>query len=106
LSKKKATNRVIELDYANKVEQSTLTSTRKPLSFKNKKDLPKAEMYVCPVWVTLSKATCLTCPICDFKEKFMKINGKLDLIFGLLLPKLKLFLTLCSRNHLNSTQVP
>ncbi len=63
-------------DYANKVEAIHAGLYKKALdAVKTKKDLPKADMYVCPVCGnTFEGSTPDKCPICATpKEKFMKI---------------------------------
>ena len=76
---KKEANKPAQLsfDYANKVEQIHANLYQKAIdSLKGKKDLPKADMYICPVCGnTFEGSTPDTCPICATpKEKFMKIN--------------------------------
>jgi rubrerythrin len=64
-------------DYANKVEQIHANFYKKALdAAKTKKDLPSAEMHVCPVCGnTFEGKTPDNCPICaTAKEKFIKIN--------------------------------
>ncbi len=64
-------------DYANKVEQIHAVLYQKALdALKNKKELPKVDMYVCPVCGnTFEGSTPDMCPICATKkEKFMKIE--------------------------------
>ena len=66
----------VSFDYANKVEQIHAALYQKALdALKNKKELPKADMYVCPVCGnTFEGTTPDVCPICATpKEKFMKI---------------------------------
>ncbi len=63
-------------DYAIKVEQIHANLYQKAIdSIKNQKDLPKADIYVCPVCGnTFEGTTPDVCPICATpKEKFMKI---------------------------------
>jgi rubrerythrin len=64
-------------DYANRVEQIHAGLYQKAIdSVKAKKDLPKAEIWVCPVCGnTFEGSAPDICPICATKkEKFMKIN--------------------------------
>ncbi len=64
-------------EYANKVEQIHANLYQKALdALKNKKELPKVDMYVCPVCGnTFEGNTPDMCPICATKkEKFMKIE--------------------------------
>jgi rubrerythrin len=64
-------------DYANKVEQIHAKLYQKAIDMvKTKKDLPQAELYVCPVCGnTFEGSTPDLCPICFTpKEKFMKIQ--------------------------------
>ena len=64
-------------DYANKVEQIHANLYQKALdALKNNKELPKVDMYVCPVCGnTFEGNTPDMCPICATKkEKFMKIE--------------------------------
>ena len=71
---KKALN---SFDYAIKVEQIHANLYQKAIdSIKNQKDLPKADIYVCPVCGnTFEGTTPDICPICaTLREKFMKIN--------------------------------
>jgi len=66
----------ISFDYANKVEEIHANLYQKALdALKNKKELPKADMYVCPVCGnTFEGITPDVCPICATqKDKFMKI---------------------------------
>ena len=66
----------ISFDYANKVEQIHANLYQKALdSLKNKMELTKTDMYVCPVCGnTFEGATPDVCPICATpKDKFMKI---------------------------------
>jgi len=68
---------LLSFDYANKVEQIHAKLYQKAIdSLKNKKDLPKADMYVCPVCGNTFEGNVPDmCPICaTAKEKFMKIN--------------------------------
>ncbi len=63
-------------DYANKVEQIHANLYKKAIdAVKTKKDMPKAELYVCPVCGnTFEGAVPDVCPICaTAKAKFMKI---------------------------------
>ncbi len=63
-------------DYANKVEQIHAGYYQKAIdSLKTKKDLPKADLYVCPVCGnTFEGSAPDACPICMTpKAKFMKI---------------------------------
>ncbi|MCW3996799.1 MAG: rubrerythrin family protein [Candidatus Bathyarchaeota archaeon] len=63
-------------DYANKVEQIHATLYQKAIeAVKTKQDLPKADLYVCPVCGnTFESSAPDRCPICATpKEKFMKI---------------------------------
>ncbi len=63
-------------DYANKVEQIHANLYKKAIdAVKTKKDMPKAELYVCPVCGnTFEGAVPDVCPICATpKAKFMKI---------------------------------
>ena len=67
---------VLSFNYANKVEQIHAKLYQKALdALKNKKELPKADMYVCPVCGNTFEGTIPDiCPICaTAKEKFMKI---------------------------------
>ena len=77
-AKKDANKRAeISFDYANKVEQVHASMYQKALdAMKNKKELPKADYYVCPVCGnTFEGTTPDNCPICNTpKEKFMKIS--------------------------------
>ena len=64
-------------DYANKVEQIHANLYQKAVeSLKGKKDLAKADMYVCPVCGNTFEGNVPdACPICaTMKAKFMKIN--------------------------------
>ena len=64
-------------DYANKVEQIHAALYQKALeALKSNKELPKVDMYVCPVCGnTFEGRTPDMCPICATKkEKFMKIE--------------------------------
>ena len=64
-------------DYANKVEAIHADLYKKAInSVKAQKDLPKAEIYVCPVCGnTFEGNEPDSCPICATpKEKFMKIS--------------------------------
>jgi len=64
-------------DYANRVEQIHAGLYQKAIeSAKNKQDLPKADIYVCPVCGnTFEGSTPDLCPICaTAKDKFMKIK--------------------------------
>jgi rubrerythrin len=64
-------------DYANQVEQIHAKLYQKALdALKNKQELAKADMYVCPVCGnTFDGSTPDVCPICaTAKNKFMKIN--------------------------------
>ena len=64
-------------DYANKVEQIHAALYQKALeALKSNKELPKVDMYVCPVCGnTFEGRTPAMCPICATKkEKFMKIE--------------------------------
>ncbi len=75
---KKEGNKAAQLsfDYANKVEAIHAALYQKALeSAKNKKDLPKGEIYVCPVCGnTFEGKTPDKCPICaTAKDKFIKI---------------------------------
>jgi rubrerythrin len=68
---------LLSFNYANQVEQIHAKLYQKAIdSLKSKKDLPKAEMYVCPVCGNTFEGTVPdVCPICaTLKEKFMKIN--------------------------------
>jgi len=68
---------LLSFDYANKVEQIHANLYQKAIdALKNKKDLPKADMYVCPVCGNTFEGNIPDmCPICaTLKEKFMKIN--------------------------------
>ncbi len=68
---------VQSFDYANKVEQIHAKLYQKAIdTVKTKKDLPKADLYVCPVCGnTFEGSTPDLCPICATpKEKFMKIQ--------------------------------
>jgi len=63
-------------DYANRVEQIHAGLYQKAIeAVKNKQDLPKAEIYVCPVCGnTFEGSAPDRCPICaTAKEKFLKI---------------------------------
>jgi rubrerythrin len=63
-------------DYANRVEEIHAGLYQKAIeAAKTKKDLPKAEIYVCPVCGnTFVGSTPDRCPICaTAKDKFMKI---------------------------------
>jgi len=64
-------------EYANKVEQIHANLYQKALdALKNNKELPKVDMYVCPVCGnTFEGNTPDMCPICATKKaKFMKIE--------------------------------
>ena len=64
-------------DYANKVEQIHAALYQKALeALKSNKELPKVDLYVCPVCGnTFEGRTPAMCPICATKkEKFMKIE--------------------------------
>jgi rubrerythrin len=64
-------------DYANKVEQIHAALYQKALeALKSNKELPKVDMYVCPVCGnTFEGRTPAMCPICATKkEKFIKIE--------------------------------
>jgi rubrerythrin len=64
-------------DYANKVEQIHADLYKKAIgAVKNKTDLPKADIYVCPVCGdTFDGDLPDNCPICGTpKIKFMKID--------------------------------
>ncbi len=66
----------LSFNYANQVEQIHANLYQKALeALKNTKELPKADMYVCPVCGnTFEGTTPDMCPICaTLKEKFMKI---------------------------------
>ena len=68
---------LLSFNYANQVEQIHAKLYQKAIeSLKGKKDLPKADMYVCPVCGnTFEGATPDVCPICaTAKNLFMKIN--------------------------------
>lgn len=68
---------VQSFDYANKVEQIHAKLYQKAIdTVKTKIDLPKADLYVCPVCGnTFEGSTPDLCPICATpKEKFMKIS--------------------------------
>ena len=68
---------LLSFDYANKVEQIHANLYQKAIdSLKNKKDLPTADMFVCPVCGNTFEGNIPDiCPICaTLKEKFMKIN--------------------------------
>jgi rubrerythrin len=68
---------LLSFNYANQVEQIHANLYQKAIeSLKNKKDLPKAEMYVCPVCGnTFEGNVSDVCPICATgKDKFMKID--------------------------------
>jgi rubrerythrin len=68
---------LLSFNYANQVEQIHAKLYQKAIeSLKNKKDLPKAEMYVCPVCGNTFEGNVPDmCPICaTAKDKFMKIN--------------------------------
>jgi rubrerythrin len=77
-AKKEANKQAIQsFDYANKVEAIHANLYQKALeAAKNKKDLPKADIYVCPICGnTFEGKTPDFCPICATKkEKFMKIS--------------------------------
>ena len=67
----------VSFDYAIKVEQIHANLYQKAIdSIKNQKDLPKADIHVCPVCGnTFEGTTPDVCPICaTLREKFMKIN--------------------------------
>ncbi len=67
----------VSFNYANQVEQIHANLYQKALdALKNKKELPKADMFVCPVCGnTFEGTTPDNCPICaTAKDKFMKIN--------------------------------
>jgi rubrerythrin len=67
---------LISFDNANKVEQVHANLYKKAIeSINNKQDLPKADIYVCPVCGnTFVGDAPDKCPICGFaKEKFQKI---------------------------------
>ncbi len=67
----------VSFNYANQVEQIHAKLYQKALdALKNNKELPKAEMFVCPVCGnTFEGTTPDNCPICaTAKDKFMKIN--------------------------------
>jgi rubrerythrin len=67
---------LLSFDYANKVEQIHAALYQKALdALKNKKELPKMDMHVCPVCGnTFEGTTPDVCPICATpKDKFMKI---------------------------------
>jgi rubrerythrin len=67
----------VSFDYAIKVEQIHANLYQKAIdSIKNQKDLPKTDIYVCPVCGnTFEGTTPDVCPICaTLREKFMKIN--------------------------------
>jgi rubrerythrin len=77
-SAKKEGNKAAQLsfDYANRVEQIHAKLYQKAIdTLKTKKDLPKADLYVCPVCGnTFEGSAPDNCPICATKkEKFMKI---------------------------------
>jgi rubrerythrin len=68
---------VQSFDYANKVEAIHADLYKKAIgSVKAKKDLPKADMYVCPVCGNTFEGNAPdSCPICATKkDKFMKIE--------------------------------
>jgi rubrerythrin len=68
---------VVSFDYANKVEQIHAGLYQKAIdAVKTKKDLPQADIYVCPVCGnTFEGSAPDLCPICATpKEKFMKIS--------------------------------
>jgi rubrerythrin len=68
---------VVSFDYANKVEQIHAVLYQKAIeAVKTKKDLPKTDLYVCPVCGnTFEGNTPDRCPICaTAKDKFMKIQ--------------------------------
>jgi rubrerythrin len=68
---------LLSFNYANQVEQIHAKLYQKAIeSLKNKKDLPKAEMYVCPVCGNTFEGNVPDmCPICaTSQDKFMKIN--------------------------------
>jgi rubrerythrin len=68
---------LVSFDYANRVEQIHANLYQKAIeAVKNKQDLPKADMYVCPVCGnTFEGTTPERCPICATpKQKFMKIE--------------------------------
>jgi rubrerythrin len=67
----------VSFNYANQVEQIHAKLYQKALdALKNKKELAKADYYVCPVCGnTFEGSVPDVCPICATqKEKFMKIN--------------------------------
>lgn len=76
-AKKEANKKAeISFNYANQVEQIHAKLYQKALdALKNKKELPKSDMYVCPVCGnTFEGSIPDNCPICaTAKEKFMKI---------------------------------
>jgi rubrerythrin len=66
----------VSFDWANKVEQIHANLYQKAIdTLKTKKDLPKADIYVCPVCGnTFGGSAPDVCPICGTpKEKFIKI---------------------------------
>jgi rubrerythrin len=68
---------LVSFDYANKVEQIHANLYQKAIdALKNKKELAKADYYVCPVCGnTFEGSVPDMCPICaTSKEKFMKIT--------------------------------
>jgi len=68
---------LISFNYANQVEQIHANLYQKALdALKNKKELPKIDIHVCPVCGnTFEGTTPDVCPICaTAKDKFMKIN--------------------------------
>jgi rubrerythrin len=68
---------LLSFNYANQVEQIHANLYQKAIdSLKGNKDLPKADMYVCPVCGnTFEGSVPDVCPICaTAKDKFMKIN--------------------------------
>jgi rubrerythrin len=76
---KKESNKaaLLSFNYANKVEQIHANLYQKAIdALKNKKELPKADYYVCPVCGnTFEGNTIDICPICaTLKEKFIKIS--------------------------------
>jgi rubrerythrin len=77
-AKKDADKKALQsFDYANKVEQIHAGLYQKAIdAAKTQKDLPKADLYVCPVCGnTFEGSTPDRCPICATpKDKFMKIE--------------------------------
>jgi rubrerythrin len=68
---------VVSFNYANQVEQIHANLYQKAIdSLKSNKDLPKADIYVCPTCGnTFEGSVPDSCPICaTAKDKFMKIN--------------------------------